>query len=75
MFRYLLIILIALFSMIFFAPEIAAKEANVTVTIEIKSFLWIVSIVGGCIATTLAYVSYKKYKSMKKKQTNDKSNS
>lgn len=31
-------------------------------------FYWIAGIIGGCIAITLSYVSYRKYKAEKKKQ-------
>lgn len=38
-------------------------------------FYWMVVIVGGCIACTLTYVSWRKYKGEKNKQTNKDPNS
>ncbi len=38
-------------------------------------FYWMVAIVGGCIAVTLTYVSWRKYKGEKKKQSDRDSNS
>lgn len=38
-------------------------------------FYWMTIIVGGCIAITLTYVSWKKYKAEKKKDVNKDSNS
>src|SRR5699024_2197885 len=43
---------------------------------EMIPFYWMVVIVGGCIACTLTYVSWRKYKGEEKnKQTNKDSNS
>ncbi|WP_174613591.1 sporulation protein YpjB [Virgibacillus ihumii] len=36
---------------------------------------WMTIIVGGCIAVTLTYVSWRKYKAEKKKNVNNDSNS
>ena len=36
---------------------------------DMVPFYWIIGIVGGCIAVTLSYVSWKKYKEEEKKQT------
>lgn len=35
---------------------------------EMIPFYWMIFIVGGCIALTLSYVSWKKYKGEKKKE-------
>lgn len=37
--------------------------------VDMAPFYWIVGIVGGCIAATLTYVSWQKYKSEEKNQT------
>lgn len=42
---------------------------------EMIPFYWMVTIVGGCIAVTLTYVSWRKYKAEKKKQSERDSNS
>ncbi|MBP1949578.1 sporulation protein YpjB [Virgibacillus litoralis] len=42
---------------------------------EMMPFYWMVTIVGGCIAVTLTYVSWRKYKGEKKKQSERDSNS
>ena len=38
-------------------------------------FYWTIGIVGGCIAITLAYVSWRKYKAEQKKQVKKNTNS
>ncbi|WP_439144714.1 sporulation protein YpjB [Virgibacillus salinus] len=42
---------------------------------EMIPFYWMLTIVGGCIAVTLTYVSWRKYKGEKKKQSERDSNS
>lgn len=42
---------------------------------EMAPFYWMVVIVGGCIAITLTYVSWRKYKGEKKKRIKKDSNS
>lgn len=56
----------------FFTQSIGAQEMNDTAlperTFDMTPFFWAVGIVGGCIAITLAFVSWKKYKAEEKKQ-------
>ncbi|MFD1360547.1 sporulation protein YpjB [Lentibacillus salinarum] len=59
------------------APIIASAEkhpAENTANMTMVPFYWMVGIVGGSIAITLTYVSWRKYKGEKKKQTEDDSN-
>ncbi|SFA74058.1 Sporulation protein YpjB (SpoYpjB) [Lentibacillus halodurans] len=53
-----------------YLPIAATSSANVNMT----PFYWMVGIVGGSIAITLTYVSWRKYRGEKKKQTEDDSN-
>lgn len=65
-------ILIGIIMIIFFniMPISAADVHKLpTKTMDMAPFYWIVGIVGGCIAATLTYVSWKKYKVEEKKQT------
>lgn len=61
-----IIIIILLHSM-----PISAEEVNKLPKkhFDMVPFYWIVGIVGGCIAATLTYVSWQKYKTEEKKQT------
>ncbi|WP_010530806.1 sporulation protein YpjB [Lentibacillus jeotgali] len=62
------------------APIIASAYEPLTFTAKAASnvnmtpFYWMVGIVGGSIAITLSYVSWRKYKGEKKKQTEDDTN-
>jgi hypothetical protein len=54
----------------------AAAETSHTAkkNFDIVPFIWTVGIVGGCIAITLSYVSWRKYKGEEKKNSSkDKS--
>ncbi|GAA0599924.1 hypothetical protein GCM10009001_15370 [Virgibacillus siamensis] len=42
---------------------------------SLEPLYWMTIIVGGCIAVTLTYVSWRKYKAEKKKNVNKDSNS
>ncbi|GGJ85518.1 hypothetical protein GCM10007063_05050 [Lentibacillus kapialis] len=61
-------------------PAIASAQhpliftANNTSGMTMTPFYWVVGIVGGSIAITLSYVSWRKYKGEKKKQTDDDPN-
>ncbi|TFJ93825.1 sporulation protein YpjB [Lentibacillus salicampi] len=63
------------------APIVASAHQPLTLTAKTTSsinmvpFYWMVGIVGGSIAITLSYVSWRKYRAEKKKQTDDDSNS
>lgn len=52
------------------AAELDNKSLNGEVenTKDMLPFYWTVGIVGGCIAVTLSYVSWRKYKGEEKKQ-------
>ncbi|MFC4557372.1 sporulation protein YpjB [Virgibacillus kekensis] len=68
-FRILPIIVLADFK----NSAVLLTEANTGT--EMAPFYWMVIIVGGCIAATLTYVSWRKYRGEKKKQMNKDSNS
>lgn len=62
------IIFLTLFTFIAFAEttnNTYATEKNFDMT----PFFWVVGIVGGCIALTLSYVSWRKYQAVEKKQS------
>jgi hypothetical protein len=47
----------------------AAENSNtVKKNFDLIPFIWTVGIVGGCIALTLSYVSWRKYKGEEKKK-------
>ncbi|MFD2209068.1 sporulation protein YpjB [Virgibacillus halophilus] len=48
----------------------AAAEAGSKGT-QMSVFYWIICIVGGCIALTLTYVSWRKYEAEAKKKKNE----
>ena len=57
---------------------IEATDADVKTTAtknDMEPFYWTVAIVGGCIAITLSYVSWRKYKGEEKKRPKKDSNS
>ncbi|ALX47947.1 sporulation protein YpjB [Lentibacillus amyloliquefaciens] len=66
--------------MCFSAPITASAEryfpiaAKSTENVNMIPFYWIIGIVGGSIAITLTYVSWRKYRGERKKQTDDDSN-
>lgn len=69
----LLVVLIGIIIIMFFSSHmsISAEEVNQLPkkNFDMVPFYWIIGIVGGCIAVTLSYVSWKKYKEEEKKQT------
>ncbi|QKY69192.1 sporulation protein YpjB [Lentibacillus sp. CBA3610] len=62
------------------APILASAQQNLTVAaktnanVNMVPFYWMVGIVGGSIAITLSYVSWRKYRGEKKKRSEDDSN-
>ncbi|WP_175631894.1 sporulation protein YpjB [Virgibacillus siamensis] len=65
-----------------FAPVSVSAEENTAILIFAKAnhsamepLFWMTIIVGGCIAITLTYVSWRKYKAEKKKHLNKDPNS
>ncbi|WP_188453875.1 sporulation protein YpjB [Virgibacillus oceani] len=52
-----------------------AEPVHDTNAKDMTPFYWMVAIVGGLIAVTLTYVSWKKYKGDEKKRTNNDPNS
>ena len=52
----------------------STSSEEVNKSFDMIPFYWTVGIVGGCIALTLAYVSWRKYKDEKKKQLKKNSN-
>lgn len=75
-----LCILIGIWLML--VPGSVSATPNMHVVIFTKTnepgmipFYWMTIIVGGCIAATLTYVSWRKYKAEKKKHLNKDSNS
>lgn len=46
-------------------------DTTVTSQFDITLLYWAIGIVGGCIAITLIYVSYKKYRGEKKRNNED----
>lgn len=69
------IILSKYFMFGFFPIYVNAEQINDTTlsqkSFDMTPFFWAVGIVGGCIAITLAYVSWKKYKAEEKKKKKD----
>lgn len=51
-------------SVVYAEPNQEVVHKNVAMT----PFYWVIIIVGGCIAITLTYVSWRKYKGEKKKK-------
>jgi heme/copper-type cytochrome/quinol oxidase subunit 2 len=66
-----IIIFILLFTAFFFILEVSAAANSPETTkknFDLVPFIWTVGIVGGCIAITLSYVSWRKYKGEEKKK-------
>ncbi|MFA1820725.1 sporulation protein YpjB [Virgibacillus oceani] len=62
-----IIIILADFSIL--EVSAAAENSNATKkNFDLAPFIWTVGIVGGCIAITLSYVSWRKYKGEEKKK-------
>lgn len=79
--KHMLIALIGIYTYTYLsAPIITSAQQHFTIAAKTNSnvnmvpFLWMVGIVGGSIAITLSYVSWRKYRGEKKKQTDDDSN-
>lgn len=72
LFKVLLLGIILIISLDIFSFTVEAEQVNETVNpknnFDMTPFYWAVGIVGGCIAITLAYVSWKKYKAEEVKQ-------
>jgi len=65
------IFIIFLMNDILFNPVAADTVKDTSVkSKEMIPFFWMVLIVGGCIAITLSYVSWRKYKGEKNKKKN-----
>jgi len=65
------ILIFLFFTAVFFISEVsAAGESPDTAkkNFDLIPFIWTVGIVGGCIAITLSYVSWRKYKGEEKKK-------
>lgn len=70
-----LIIIIGIIEILFFSKNTKAKVKTETVqkSVDMIAFYWVLFVIGGLIALTLTYVSWRKYKGEKQKQrTHDK---
>lgn len=76
---FIVFVVIVYFSIEIFSLHISeAKEVDSETTAHtnnMEPFYWTVGIVGGCIAITLSYVSWRKYKGEEKKRDKKNSNS
>ncbi|GAB4073590.1 hypothetical protein GCM10028778_10930 [Barrientosiimonas marina] len=76
--RLLVIALCLVAASLLSAPMIAFADshpADAAGNVTMVPFYWVVGIVGGSIAITLTYVSWRKYKAEKRKQSDKNSNS
>ncbi|GAB3802452.1 sporulation protein YpjB [Virgibacillus kimchii] len=74
--RFLLFIIFSLFILtaVFSILEVsAAAESSNTAkkNFDLVPFIWTAGIVGGCIAITLSYVSWRKYRGEEKKKSRE----
>lgn len=57
--------------------ETSAMHQNIvehaTKSFEMQPLFWTIGIIGGCIAMTLIFVSWRKFKAEKKKRSNNNS--
>ncbi|WP_164668773.1 sporulation protein YpjB [Virgibacillus doumboii] len=77
--KHMIILIIGIYILLIIPVKTHAEGQSLLIgaktNTEMAPFYWMVAIVGGCIAITLTYVSWRKYKGEKKKQINKDSNS
>ncbi|MUK87282.1 hypothetical protein GMD78_02550 [Ornithinibacillus sp. L9] len=60
--------------LLFDISSVSAESESTKGSADMIPFYWMLFIVGGCIAITLSYVSWRKYKAEKKKDSEEKQN-
>ncbi|GGA61409.1 sporulation protein YpjB [Ornithinibacillus halotolerans] len=66
---WIVIGIIVYFSLEFFIGEVVIATTKETETeVDMSSFIWLIIVIGGIIASTLSYVSWRKYKGEKEQK-------